>query len=104
MVRARGFTLIEFLLVAVCVLVVLRIVFAGDLRGYERQLFDAVGLRGDAKLLLGVPLAIALLYWRFGRASARERLEATAVPSWLVWGGAVVIVLGVGATAWMFAT
>jgi hypothetical protein len=96
--------LIEFLVVAMCVLVVLRIVFAGNLRAYEDQFFDTIGLSGDARALLTVPLVIAFLYWKFGRAKARERLQATTVPSWLIWGGAGVIVLGVGAIAWLSAT
>ena len=99
--RAAGFTLIEFLVVLAIVLVVLRIVFASFLGAYERQLFAKLGVNGDAKLLLGIPLAIGVLYLRYGRTSRRERLAET-VPSWLVVSGICVIVFGAGAIAWLF--
>jgi len=101
MTRERGFTLIEFLLVLAGILVVLRLVFATTLGAYERQLFAALGVNGDAKLLLGIPLAIGVLYLRYGRASRRER-SSERVPSWLVIGGIGVIMFGVGAIAWLF--
>ena len=101
MIRERRFTLVELLLVIAGVLVVLRLVFASTLAAYERQLFATLGIDGDAKLLLGVPLAIAVLYLRYGRASRRERL-GERVPSWLVVSGACVIVFGVAAIAWLF--
>ena len=101
MKRAAGFTLIELLVVLAAVLVVLRIVFASTLGAYERQLFAQIGVSGDARLLLGIPLAIGFLYLRYGRASRRERLNES-VPSWLVIGGIGVIVFGVGAIAWFF--
>jgi hypothetical protein len=102
MAQERGFTLIEFLVVFVGALVVLRLVFASTLGAYERQLFSAFGVNGDAKLLLGIPLAIGALYLHYGRASRRERFSER-IPSWLVITGICVIVLGVGAIAWLFA-
>jgi prepilin-type N-terminal cleavage/methylation domain-containing protein len=101
MKRAAGVTLIELLVVLVVVLVVLRLVFASTLGAYERHLFAQLGVNGDARLLLGVPLAIGALYLRYGRASRRERLN-DSVPSWLVVGGIGAIVFGVGAIVWLF--
>jgi hypothetical protein len=97
--RVRQFTIIEFLIALACVLVVLRLVFADVLGSYERRLFDAIGLRGDAKLLVGVPLAIGTLLALW----SRERLTATTVPTWLVWSGICVIVVGTGTIAWLLA-
>ena len=99
--REPLFTLVELLVVLAAAVVVLRIVFANTLGAYERQLFAHVGVSGDAKLLLGIPLAIGVLYLRYGRESRRERLRER-VPSWLVVSGICVIVLGVGAIAWLF--
>lgn len=98
MTRERGFTLIERLVVLACVLIVLRLVFASTLGAYERQLLATLGVNGDAKLLLGIPLAIGILYMRYGR---RER-SAERVPTWLVVSGVCVIVFGVAAIAWLF--
>jgi prepilin-type N-terminal cleavage/methylation domain-containing protein len=101
MKRAAGFTLIELLVVLAAVLVVLRIVFASTLGAYERQWFAQLGVNGDARLLLGIPLAIGVFYLRYGRANRRARMN-DSLPSWLVLGGIGVIVFGVGAIAWLF--
>ena len=101
MKRVAGFTVIEILVVLVLVLVVLRIVFASALGAYERQLFARLGVDGDARLLLGIPLAIGLLYLRYGRASRRKQLSEP-VPSWFIFSGVFVIVFGVGVIAWLF--
>ena len=69
------FTLIEWVVAALILLTLARIIWAEDVAKFEDTLFESIGLGGGAKYLIAVPLAIWCLYWLFKRELVRARQE-----------------------------
>lgn len=92
----RRIALIEFLIVVAIALIALRLIFASELRSYERELFAELGVSEGFQVSLVLSLALAGLYLGYRRGRLRDR-----VPRWLMIGGFGVVAFGVGAVAWL---
>lgn len=63
-----GFTLIEWLVAVIILLILARVFWATELSGLEDSLFAFVGLHGRARYLLALPLAAWVQYRLYKRA------------------------------------
>ena len=73
------FTLIEWLVALVVLLVIARFIWAEEVADFENSLFESIGLGGDSKYLITVPLAIWVLYRIFKREQVKADLEGKKV-------------------------
>jgi len=73
------FTLIEWLVALVILLIIARFIWAEEVAGFEDSLFASIGLGGGAKYLITVPLAMWVLYRMFKREQADARQEGKVV-------------------------
>ena len=96
MKEAHKLTPVEWLIMLMIVAIILRFVFAGELRAYENRLLAAIGIGERAKLFLLVPLAAGALY-----LNHRRDKYADTVPTWLIGLAASIVVALIGAIAWL---
>ena len=92
------FTLIEWLVAVVVLLVLARFFWAEEILSFEDGLFESVGLGGGAKYLITVPLGIWVYYRVFKReqASAREKGIKVVRPQVLVVAiGLLALAIGI---------
>ena len=73
------FTLIEWAVALLMLLIVARFIWAEEAARFEDSLFDAVGLGGGAKYLITVPLAVWVLHRMYKREQARAVQEGKVV-------------------------
>ena len=69
------FTLIEWIVALVALLVIARFIWTEKVVGIEHSLFESIGLGGGAKYLLTVPLAVWVLYRMIKREQVKADLE-----------------------------
>ena len=69
------FTLIEWIVALVALLVIARFIWTEKVVGIEHSLFESIGLGGGAKYLLTVPLAVRVLYRMIKREQVKADLE-----------------------------
>ena len=99
--RLSRLTWLEYLVAFVCLLLVLRLFFAGTIRGWERELLGVLGLDARANLIIGVPVLALVFYWRFRRSKWSSENEPGTGSSRLSAVDTIVILLGAGAVVWM---
>ena len=92
------FTLIEWVVAVLILLIVARFIWAEEVAGFEDRLFVSIGRGGGAKYLITVPLAIGYLYWLF----RREQLKAQEKGQKVVRPQVLVVSLGVLVLAIVF--
>lgn len=73
------FTLVEWAVALLILLVLARLFLAEDAITLEDNLFQSVGLGGGAKYLITVPLAVWVLYRMFKREQANASQEGRVV-------------------------
>lgn len=66
-----GFTLVEWLVAVIILLIMARVFWATELSGLEDSLFASVGLHGGARYLVALPLAA----WAYYRLYKRAQFE-----------------------------
>lgn len=101
--RISRLTWLEYLAGLLCVVLVLHFVFAGPIRVWEREALGALGFGDGVKLLVAVPAAGLVLYWRFRRRRWTAEGEGSGIPPWLMAMDMLVVLLGAGAVLWMAA-
>jgi len=92
------FTLIEWLVAVIFLLILVRVFFAKEIGGFEDSLFTSIGLGGGGKYLVTVPLAVWIYYRLFRREQAAAKDKGIRVVRPIVLIGAIgVLILAIGA-------
>lgn len=73
------FTLIEWVVALLILLILARFIWAEEAARFEDSLFESIALGGGAKYLITVPLAIWIYYQLFKREQAKARQEGVKV-------------------------
>ena len=73
------FTLIEWAVALLVLLILARLIWAEEAARFENSLFESIGLGGDAKYLITVPLGIWVCYRLFRREQAKAEQEGIKV-------------------------
>jgi len=93
-----GFTLIEWLVAVIMLLILARVFWAEELSGLEDTLFATIGLDGGARYLVVLPLAAWVQYRLYKRAKLElsEMGRKAVRPQLLVIAIAILVTAIVG--------